>query len=110
MGDLQSHRFFLATHSLRLRRHTDIISFLPTTYLSSTSTITSPSPNWFSNRLFSPTNAPQAASTSRAGNEQTYSPDFVKIARIRFTYLGTHNVVLILWSGILDVGIAGCKS
>jgi hypothetical protein len=71
---------------------------------------TSPSPCSFSDHPFRPTNAPQAASTSRVGNELTCSPHFAGMAWVWVTQFGTHNVVPVLWSGIPDVGIADCKS
>jgi hypothetical protein len=84
--DLKWYRFFFAICYAFVATSHRHPSFSPMTHHGSTSTIISPSPCWFSNRLFSLTNAPQAASTSRVRIGRTCSGDYAKTRG-----LGSHS-------------------
>jgi hypothetical protein len=92
---LHGHAFVFTDDVSRLDEHND-----------------DPPPCRASNDLFSSTNVPQVASTSHAGNEQTYSPDYAKTPRVQFTQLGTQklNIGPLLLSDILNDSVADYKS
>jgi hypothetical protein len=87
-----------ARHSLRC--HTSTFSFSPEMYLCSTSTITNPSPCWFSNHLVHDKRTAGSHHVTR-WEEQTCTPDYAKIPWVRFTQLGTPNVSPLFLSGLL---------